>query len=153
MNKDSTAETTEHIKRVRGWMGAAYSRIIARCIDHDKSKLESPEKEGFDEVTNALHGITYGSGEYKAQLAKLKPVLEHHYAHNSHHPEHYPNGIDGMSLLDLIEMLCDWKAASERHADGSIQRSLEINRERFKIGDQLQSILQNTAAEMGWLNP
>lgn len=56
-----------------------------------------------------------------------------------------------MSLLDLIEMLCDWKAAGERHADGSMERSLRLNKDRFKIGDQLQSILQNTAKEMKWL--
>ncbi len=61
------------------------------------------------------------------------------------------SGINGMSLLDLIEMLCDWKAAGERHADGSMERSLTINRERFKISPQLQSILENTAREMGWL--
>lgn len=57
-----------------------------------------------------------------------------------------------MSLLDVIEMLCDWKAAGERHTDGSIERSLKVNRERFKISDQLHAILKNSAMEMGWLD-
>ncbi len=56
-----------------------------------------------------------------------------------------------MSLFDLIEMLCDWKAAGERHADGSIEMSLGHNRERFNISPQLHSILENTAKEMGWI--
>jgi hypothetical protein len=56
-----------------------------------------------------------------------------------------------MSLLDLLEMLCDWKAASERHADGDIARSLRINRERFGIDGQLAAILENTAVELQWL--
>jgi hypothetical protein len=66
-------------------------------------------------------------------------------AANSHHPEHYSNGIQGMSLLDVIEMLCDWKAAGLRHADGNIFKSLEINKDRYKISTQLYSILFNTA--------
>ncbi|MFI0461461.1 MAG: DUF5662 family protein [Ilumatobacteraceae bacterium] len=107
-------------------------------------------------------------------------LLFDHYANNSHHPEHYqkqvciicfaefdanhkdncnkcgngylskePN-IGGMSLLDLVEMLCDWKAAGERHTNGSMERSLVVNKERFKISEQLQSILENTAKELGW---
>jgi hypothetical protein len=47
-------------------------------------------------------------------------------------------------------MLCDWKAAGERHADGSITKSLEINKKRFGISDQLASILDNTRKELGW---
>jgi hypothetical protein len=125
--------------------------INIRSSIHDLSKLHDPEKAIFDEMTPKLKGSTYGSEEYKGFLAQMKPALDHHYAKNPHHPEHYPNGIDGMSLLDLLEMLCDWKAAGERHADGSMERSLTVNRERFKIGPQLQAILRNTAQELGWL--
>lgn len=60
-------------------------------------------------------------------------------------------GVNGMSLFDVVEMLCDWKAAGERHTDGSIERSLIVNRQRFGISDQLQAILLNTAIEMGWI--
>lgn len=54
-------------------------------------------------------------------------------------------GINSMNLVDLIEMICDWKAAGMRHADGDIFRSLEINKERFGMSDQLFEILKNTA--------
>jgi rubrerythrin len=60
-------------------------------------------------------------------------------------------GIEGMSLLDLVEMLCDWKAAGERHANGSIERSLVVNRERFQLSEQLTRILSNSARELGWV--
>jgi hypothetical protein len=53
-------------------------------------------------------------------------------------------------LLDLVEMFCDWKAATERHADGSIEKSIEHNRVRFALGEQLTQILINTRKEMGW---
>lgn len=60
------------------------------------------------------------------------------------------SGIYGMSILDLVEMLADWKAAGMRHADGDITKSLEINRKRFGISDQLFMIFQNTVKELGW---
>lgn len=119
--KDSTVEVTEHIARVRQCIEEVRENLDRRGLLHDRSKLVPPEKEAFDEMAGVIGGLTYGSEEYKAHLAKLKPALEHHYAHNSHHPEHYPNGIDGMSLLDLVEMFCDWKAATERHADGCLE--------------------------------
>ena len=80
----------------------------------------------------------------------MKIALDHHYANNSHHPEHYPNGVDGMNLFDLLEMLLDWKAATERHADGDIAKSLEINRGRFKLSDQTVAVLDNTIRFLGW---
>jgi hypothetical protein len=57
-------------------------------------------------------------------------------------------GINGMTLLDLIEMICDWKAATLRHGDGDIYKSLEINAERFKYSGQLKQILKNTIDEL-----
>jgi hypothetical protein len=63
---------------------------------------------------------------------------------NPHHPEHYSDGIDGMNLLDLVEMVCDWKAATLRHDDGDIKKSVEINQKRFGMSDQLTKIIRNT---------
>jgi hypothetical protein len=58
-----------------------------------------------------------------------------------------------MSLLDILEMLCDWKAATERMKDGGdLKSSIVINRERFGMDELLTCILMNTAKEMGWLN-
>lgn len=147
---DSRKDTTEHINRVLELMTTASLLLMKRGFVHDQSKLESPEKEVFDEYTPQLKATTYDSDEYKAMLAKIKPALDHHYMYNSHHPEHYHNGIEGMDLLDLVEMLMDWKAASERHADGNINHSLEANIHRFKMSPQLASIFANTIARMGW---
>ena len=60
------------------------------------------------------------------------------------------SGVNGMDLLDVVEMLCDWKAAGMRHADGDILKSLKINRERFNIEPQLYEILVNTVKRMEW---
>lgn len=142
---DSTSDTLRHIKRVAELLTKASQELINRANVHDNSKLESPEKELFDEYTPKLRGTTYGSEEYKQYLAGLKVALDHHYANNSHHPEHYENGVDDMDLFDVIEMFFDWKAATERHADGDIFRSIEINKDRFKMTDQLARVFYNTA--------
>jgi hypothetical protein len=47
-------------------------------------------------------------------------------------------------------MLADWKAATERHSDGDLAKSLNIQQERFALGDQLLGILRNTADHFGW---
>jgi len=121
-----------------------------RSQRHDESKLQSPEKELFDKYTPLLKETTYGSEEYNQYLKEMGVALQHHYEHNSHHPEHYEWGVHDMNLLDIIEMFCDWKAASLRHADGDFQESLEINRERFQIEDQLHNIFQNTRQLFDW---
>lgn len=148
---DSRADTIDHISRVNSLLLDCSLNLAKRGEIHDASKLEEPEKSTFDACTIKLKSIPYGSDEYKAALAELKPALDHHYAANSHHPEHYATGIDGMNLFDVIEMLMDWKAATERMKDGGdIRRSLEINRDRFLISPQLESILAKTIRDMGW---
>lgn len=190
---DSRIETKKHIHEVQRRLEMVTSELVLRSVRHDASKLQSPEVEVFDEYTPKLAECTYGSDEYKGYLAAMKPALDHHYAENDHHPEHFcwncpvcnlwlnknqhnyaaegPNdtgvkycprcckhgmlyesqlihfpqgGIKGMGLHQLIEMLCDWKAATLRHNDGCIRRSIEQNQKRFGYSDELKQILLNT---------
>ena len=151
MNRDDVIRSTAaHIRRVGTLMGEAVSKLVQRAVHHDTTKWSDEEWPAFEIATPKLAAMTYGSDEYKAALDSIKPALAHHYANNRHHPENHAAGVDGMTLLDLLEMLCDWKAATERHNDGSITRSLEVNRERFKISPQLEAVLRNTVEEMGW---
>lgn len=144
----SMRETLAHIRRVQELLAHVVTKLLKRARLHDVSKLSEPEASTFAEMTSKLKGCSYGSDEYKGFLAAMKPALDHHYANNSHHPEYWPNGTKDMSLLDLIEMLIDWKAAGERHADGSIAKSLDHNKGRFGYGDELDLILRNTAKEL-----
>lgn len=141
-------ETRKHTQLVRTYLDDVADRLQHRGLVHDASKFESPEKEVFGDNFAMLAKTEYGSEEYKTILVKLKPALEHHYSVNTHHPEHYTNGIDGMSLLDILEMLVDWKAAGQRSKNGDIYRSIEINARRFNISPQLVSILLNTIKEL-----
>ena len=142
---DSKKETQKHIKRVGKYLKACRVELVKRGMRHDYDKIHNKtEKALFDEYTPKLKWCTYGSDEYKTFLKGLKVGLEKHYANNRHHPEHFANGIKDMNLIDLLEMICDWKAASERHNDGDIYRSLEVNQGRFGYSEELKGILKNT---------
>jgi hypothetical protein len=119
-----------------------------RGPNHDASKLESPEREIFDEYTPKLKETTYGSEEYNTYLKEMQIAINHHYANNRHHPEHFKNGIKDMNLVDIIEMLCDWKAATMRHDDGDILKSIEFNQKRFGYTDELKTIFLNTVRDI-----
>ena len=144
MNYDSSTDTLKHIKLVNEEISIIVKQLIDRGNKHDESKLLSPEKEVFDIETPVLNTLIYNSDEYKDSLKRLSVALDHHYKNNSHHPQYYENGIDGMTLIDVIEMFCDWKAAVKRTKDGDINRSIDINSERFKMSEQLVNIFKNT---------
>ena len=55
------------------------------------------------------------------------------------------SAIGCMNLIDIIEMLCDWKAATMRHNDGNIYKSIDLNQKRFKYSNELKDIFINTA--------
>lgn len=118
-------ETRKHIARVNELLHLVVKLLLDRGDVHDASKLADPEVETFAKVTERLSGLTFGSQEYDDCLLEMKPALDHHYAKNRHHPQHFPNGVTGMTLIDVVEMLCDWKASSERQHDGNILKIVD----------------------------
>lgn len=143
----ATNETYKHIQLVGKYINMFAIDLINRSQIHDQTKLQSPEVEIFGMHTEELAKIEYGTQEYADLLEKVKPAIDHHYANNRHHAEHHKNGINDMNLVDLLEMLCDWKAATERNKNGNIRKSLEINAKRYNISSQLTRILENTIKE------
>lgn len=134
-------------------------KIFWRGMIHDNSKLYPDEFSGFSSVIKNLKGSTFGSSDYDAAKAKIANTIELHYTRNRHHPEHWfpinpeienrkqdcmPLSQTGMDLLDLIEMHCDWKAAVKRHKNGNIARSIEFNKARFKMSEDIINIFVNT---------
>ena len=56
-------------------------------------------------------------------------------------PEHYAEGLEGMDLVDVIEMVCDWRAAAKARG---VEVDLEHAVKRFHLAPQLESIIRNT---------
>jgi hypothetical protein len=143
--KECKKETKKHINNVRNILNKWSKELVKRGKLHDKSKLESPEVEIFCEYTPKLANSTYGSDEYKGFLKEMQVALSHHYRMNKHHPEHFKNGIQGMNLIDIMELLADWKSATLRHNDGDLIRSINYNQDRFGYDNDLKQVLLNTA--------
>lgn len=149
------AETLKHIKEVSSYLSTFAQILLQRAMRHDSTKMIEPERSVFIKYTPKLKKSTYGSDEYMEFLRDMKPALDHHYEHNRHHPEYfiihgkmddsdvqYP--VSHMNLIDIVEMFCDWLAASKRHKDGNVSKSIEINEKRFNMSYQLSSIFKNT---------
>lgn len=149
---DSTQETKAHIKLVRARIDDIRTKLRQRAIAHDSSKLYEPEKSILDAKAGALGQLRYGTPEYAAAMAAvdIQPFLEHHYAMNDHHPQHFPNGIADMSYFSILEMLADWAAAGERTKEGSLAQSLVHNKTRFNISDEQFGFMLRTIEELGW---
>lgn len=160
--------TLDHVNTVARKLMEVVTDIQGRAIRHDRSKFSDEEFGTFARETHALKGLTYGSDEYKAALARMEPALLHHYYKNRHHPEYWAmddigsriyedqvksgQAIESMNLIDLLEMLADWKAATMRHDDGDLRKSIEMNAERFGYDDKMKRLLTETARYMGWLS-
>lgn len=141
-------ETIKHIHAVRSYLYMMIEELDRRARAHDQSKLESPEAEIFGEHGPELAKTKYGTPEYEELLKKVKPATDHHYAKNRHHPQHWANGVSDMTLVDLIEMICDWRAATARNKDGNIRTSIDHNKTKYQISEQLAQIMHNTVREM-----
>ena len=144
MASEHVTEIIKHKRLVASYLGIVISDLLRRAVEHDDSKFSPEEFDAFEQATPRLKDLVYGSDEYKQSLKEIESVIQHHYQVNSHHPEHFKNGINGMNLIDLIEMVCDWIAASQKVKDGDIYKSLDINRDRFGISEQLFLIIKNT---------
>ena len=108
MSDDSTEEYIKcHIARVRERLNVIIRILNKRAAMHDDSKLEEPELSLWKKM-DIEKRYPYGSSEYLEKIQRNKKVFQLHYLKNRHHPEHYANGVRDMTLIDIIEMLCDW---------------------------------------------
>lgn len=140
----SKIDTQAHQEVVKMYITRLIGMLDDRSKYHDATKLMSPELEVFAEYTPKLANTTFGSEEYAKQLQEMQVALRHHYGNNRHHPEHFPNGIQGMNLIDLLEMCADWKASSLRQNTGNALVDIKRNQERFGYSDDMAAVLKNT---------
>ena len=142
----------QHIADVRRRLLVVVADLARRASVHDASKLVEPEAGPFEAGATDLKHLKYTDDEYqKASLERLGSALNHHWAANDHHPQHFKDGVHGMSLIHLLEMLADWHAAVERHETGDIRASIEFNAGRFGYGPELKRILHNTVDHLDLL--
>lgn len=148
---DVMRQLLDHKRKVALLLLERAQCLMERAVLHDDSKFNDMEFEAFVHATPKLKNAPYGSDEYKAALDEIRPAIDEHNRLNRHHPEHHLNGIHDMTLCDLTEMLCDWKAATERTKDGNMESSIRKNASRFGYGDEIINLLMVTARSWGML--
>jgi hypothetical protein len=134
-------DTKRHIERVRSLLCWCASELEVRADLHDASKLRSPEREMYEVWRPKLDSMNINSPEYQEALKQMGEGLTHHYQENRHHPEHFSEGLAGMTLVDVLEMVCDWKAAAERKGQAV---DMEWASRRFGFEAELYCIIENT---------
>jgi hypothetical protein len=138
-------DTMPHKINVLKVMGVAIEELTERAKKHDNSKMVSPEVEMYDKYIPMLHETEYGTDEYYAIKDKMREEgLNHHYEVNDHHPEHFKNGIADMNLIQMLEMICDWTAASML-SDTPIREGIKKNQNTNNFSDDLFEILARTS--------
>ncbi len=152
---EANTKTQEHINLVRKFLRIAATEVLKRGEVHDLSKFSEAEVKMYAQYTPRLRGMAYGSPEYKQCLQEMLTDggLKHHYENNRHHPEHFEQGINGMNLIDLLEMYVDWLASTKRNPNGDVLKSIQINSDRFNMSSQLVNIFRNTARDLSFEDP
>lgn len=151
LDEEYVHDTGQHIELVQHFLGVVTDELDERAVRHDASKLREPERSIFREGTASRDRAAYGSPEYRKHMNTVNVALRHHYANNRHHPEHHERGIQGMNLMDLTEMICDWMAAAMKRVDGEplrVREAIQINKCRFGYSDELAEILHNTVTHL-----
>ena len=132
-----------HIQYVGMFIIRIIEELHVRLIKHDFSKLSRPEVKMFADAAERLQAAGGKTFAYRRASGEMGKALDVHYSNNRHHPEHHPNGIDDMTLVDLVEMLCDWKAVT-LGGEIDMEQFLEDAQKRFKLEPQTYNILANT---------
>lgn len=147
------ADTRKHQQAVQSIMIAVAQKIIQRAVVHDASKLESPEREYYIDPVYTLttEEVAYDSDRYKELVARMDKGWEHHRYTNDHHPEFFEpyavqtlnDPVKAMDMFALIEMLCDWIAASQRKNNKPVL-ALAAMLKKYHVEEQLEAVLRNT---------
>jgi hypothetical protein len=124
--------TTVHKFQVGGPMLKFAMVLIWRALIHDLSKYRWREAKWFATTNEKMKVTKPNTPEYDELRRMIDQGISAHYEANSHHPEHYKDGINGMSFVDEIEMLFDWNAASKRNVSGDPLMFIHESRGRFK---------------------
>lgn len=134
----------QHIQWLMEGMAWVQGQLMLRMLSHDRTKIGESELDAYAEIVPGFKNLQYGTEEHKAHGKRLGPAWKHHTEHNRHHPEHFESGISDMTLIDLVEMVCDWRAASMRGGYFDWERSLDQAKKNHGIDQQLFEILGNT---------
>lgn len=154
--KTTILKITRHRDLVRKNIHSFISKLEERSIMHDLSKFTEIEFDGFVEADEMSLYKEYGSSDYHKKLKENKGI-KRHIENNTHHPEYWqiepttgvflPDGHHHMPFLDMLEMVIDWKSASETYGNDFL-KSIDYSLERFKFTPQQEWLIRLIAQSL-----
>lgn len=141
--EDSLIKTRRHRNIVSNLMNLLIMELHKKAETHDQSKLESPEAEIFAFYPDYIEESNYMSEEYQSLIKHYNEAITHHFQNNSHHPEHFKNGVKDMNIIEIIEMLCNWKANLKDCE--SLDTKIKKYKKLYGLSNDLTNILLNTS--------
>jgi hypothetical protein len=135
-------DVLDHKRLVAKYVQRVANALFGRAVIHDYSKFGPDEFAMYAQALPRFQQAEYGTEAYRVVVESVKPAIQHHVTTNRHHPEYFADGINGMNLIDLLEMTCDWLAASQRVPGNRLR--LDLQQTRFGIDPQLLRIISNT---------
>ncbi len=117
---------SRHLMFVRLALTTVQQALERRGLIHDASKMLDDEFSGFARINAAARVDKFGSPGYAEGMKRERPTIDLHFSRNTHHAEFYADhpealannrGAEGMTFLDIIEMVCDWWGAGKGYDD------------------------------------
>lgn len=136
-----------HKEQIAMLLAKFAAELTYRAAIHDNSKFSPDEFNVHSDNVHHFNKYQFNTKEEQELRHRLSPASISHRKRNRHHPEYFENGIDGMNIIDLLEMICDWKSASTRVPGDSLRKGFPILKEKYNISPQLLKILENTARD------
>ena len=115
-----------HIRYVQLAIDEVSHELDRRGMAHDLSKMLDDEFAGFSRINAAARINKFGSPAYSEAMQREQRTIDLHFSRNRHHAEFYAEhpdalvnnrGAEGMTFLDIIEMVCDWRGAQQGYDD------------------------------------
>lgn len=140
------ARGLRHIMTVQGLLRRVARQLLNRADDHDLSKLGPDELGGMIEIDGIADRYGLNSPEY--MVALLGKAIKLHQSRHTHHPEYHPNGVEDMSIFDLIEMVCDWKTANKLRGHPEWEKSVDMLVKRLSLSPEYVLLINLIAREL-----
>lgn len=144
--KKTLLKMIRHKEIVQENMHDLIAMLQKRSLRHDRSKWLDDEFDGFAELDSVEAFKKFGTPEYKG-LIENNAGIKLHYERNTHHPEHFTDGINGMSFLDIVEMVVDWKSACETYGNDFL-KSLDYSIKRFGCDEKQEWLIRLIARDL-----
>ena len=138
-----------NLAQLAGYVGLRHAELDARAREHDLSKFDERERLGYVWLTWIYHCKEQGRPfEPSPQISDtVARALDTHRRRNAHHPEAH-RSPDTMSVLDLVEMVCDWTAIAQENGGRSARPWASVNISRWPFSRAARDFVFVTIDEL-----